>query len=126
MKINSIKLNNDGLKGLIVNYAQDFTKDGRIFLDEAPGYKRKAPIHQELEALFKSLAPYLLDICGYHEESREGDLLDTSITGITYNNKGFIIVGKKKTQSKFKKFGNQPDTQQRSPRWKRGSEPTIY
>jgi len=99
MKINSIKLNNDGLKGLVVNYAQDFTKDGRTFLDEAKGYSRKAPIHQELEDLFKSLAPYLLDICGYHEASREGDLLDTIITGITYNNKGFIIVGKKKILS---------------------------
>lgn len=99
MKINSIKLNNDGLKGLVVNYAQDFTKDGRTFLDEAPGYKRKAPIHQELEDLFESLRPYLLDICGYHEASREGDLLDTTITGITYNNKGFIIVGKKKVLS---------------------------
>ncbi len=99
MKINSIKLNNDGLKGLIVNYAQDFTKDGRTFLDEAPGYKRKAPIHSELEELFESLGKYLLNICGYSEESRENDLDDTTITGITYNNKGFVITGKRKILS---------------------------
>lgn len=99
MKINSIKLNNDGLKGLVVNYAQDFTKDGRTFLDEAKGYSRKAPIHQELEDLFESLRPYLLYICGYHYPALKSDLLDTTITGITYNNKGFIIVGKKKILS---------------------------
>jgi hypothetical protein len=96
MKINSVKLNNDGLKGLIVNYAQDFVKDGRIFLDEAKGYTRKAPIHAELSEAIESLVPFLLDICGYHEETRKPDILNTTITGITYNNKGFVITGKKK------------------------------
>jgi len=96
MKINSVKLNNDGLKGLIVNYAQDFVKDGRTFLDEAKGYARKAPIHSELSESFECLVPFLLDICGYHKETRKEDILNTVITGITYNNKGFIITGKKK------------------------------
>lgn len=98
MNINSVKLVNSGLKGIVVTYANPSNKDNRTFIDEHVS-KKKAPIHEELEILMESLRRHLLDICGYEsDDSQEGiyNVSRTEITGITYNDKGFTLTGKYK------------------------------
>lgn len=94
MLIKSVKLNNSGFKGITVEYATSDKNNGRSFINEHKS-KRKAPIHKELEEGFKKLKDYFLDICDYSLAYREKDLLDTTITGVTLNEKGFIISGTK-------------------------------
>ena len=89
MNIASVKLVNGGLKGLVVTYSMTSEKNGRPFIDEHIS-KKKAPIHQELEDAFDSLIDYLLEICESEANS------DVEVVGVTYNDKGFIITGKKK------------------------------
>jgi len=91
MEIASVKLVNAGLKGIVVTYAQASCKDDRSFIDEHVS-KKKAPIHEELETAFESLREPLLDICGYPEP--ETYITDVEMTGITYNNKGFVLSAK--------------------------------
>ena len=95
MRINSVKLVNGGLKGIEVKYALPVDKDGRQFTDELT-HKKKAPIHSQLEETFGWLKGHLLDICGYHLETREMDIEETEMVSVTYNEKGFILVGKKR------------------------------
>lgn len=91
MEIASVKLVNAGLKGIIVTYAQTSNKDSRSFIDEHTS-KKKAPVHEELETAFEDLREPLLDICGYPEP--ESYITDVEMTGVTYNNKGFILSAK--------------------------------
>lgn len=98
MNINSIKLVNSGLKGIVITYANTSDKGRRTFIDEHVS-KKKAPIHEELELAFESLRKHLLEICGYdNNDSQEGvyNVSCTEITKITYNDKGFVIAGKYK------------------------------
>ncbi|MES2395789.1 MAG: hypothetical protein V4549_07290, partial [Bacteroidota bacterium] len=74
-----------------VTYAQASSKDSRSFIDEHVS-KKKAPIHEELETAFESLREPLLDICGYPDP--EAYITDVEMTGVTYNNKGFILSAK--------------------------------
>ena len=94
MLINSVKLIDSGQKGIEVKYALPIDKDGRKFTDELT-HKKKAPIHAELEETFGWLKGHLLDICGYGKENREEDLTTVEIVSVTFNDKGFILVGKK-------------------------------
>lgn len=91
MNINSVKLVNSGLKGIVVTYANPSNKDNRTFIDEHVS-KKKAPIHSELEEAFDELSEILLEICGYASPSSVKNLVE--VTGITYNDKGFVITGK--------------------------------
>lgn len=93
LKINSVKLVNSGLKGIVVTYAQASEKNTRSFIDEHVS-KKKAPIHEELETGFESLREPLLEICGYPDPSAVVN--DVEVTGITYSDRGFIITGKYK------------------------------
>jgi hypothetical protein len=91
MNIASVKLVNGGLKGVVVTYSMTSEKDKRSFIDEHVS-KKKAPIHEDLEVAFESLRVHLMDICGYMKDG----VNDVTITGVTYNDKGFVITGKKK------------------------------
>jgi hypothetical protein len=91
MEIASVKLVNAGLKGIVVTYAQASSRDSRSFIDEHVS-KKKAPIHDELEKAFDDLREPLLDICGYPEP--EAYVSDVEMTGVTYNNKGFVLSAK--------------------------------
>jgi|GEM_PF-3086626 len=91
MNIASVKLVNGGLKGVVVTYSMTSEKDKRSFIDEHVS-KKKAPIHEDLEVAFESLGEHLLDICGYTSKDKD----NVSVTGVTYNDKGFVITGKKK------------------------------
>lgn len=93
LKINSVKLVNSGLKGIVVTYAQASEKNTRSFIDEHVS-KKKAPIHTELEEGFESLREPLLEICGYPDPS--AIVNDVEVTGLTYSDRGFIITGKYK------------------------------
>ena len=94
MKINSVKLINGGSKGIEVKYALPNNKD-REYVDDTLTHKKKTPIHSELEETFGWLKGHLLDICGYSIETRDKDIVDTEMVSVTYNDKGFVIVGKK-------------------------------
>lgn len=94
MKINSVKLINSGSKGIEVKYALPNNKD-REFIDDTITHKRKAPIHSELEETFSWLRGHLLDICGFDKATREKDILDSEMVSVTYNDNGFVLVGKK-------------------------------
>lgn len=94
MLIRSVKLVNQGMKGIEITYAMPTTKNFRSFVDEHKS-KKKAPIHSELEELFLQLKPYLLDCCDYPQETREKDLIETQVIFIQYSNEGFIIKGEK-------------------------------
>jgi hypothetical protein len=93
--ITAIKLRDGGNKGLSVDYAMIEIRNNREFVTEYPGVKKKFPIHEELDATFKWLRGYLLELCNYTEKEL---LIDsTEITGIKYSDKGFIIKGKLST-----------------------------
>lgn len=92
--IASIKLSNNGNNGLVIKYGQTEIRNNREFFTKKTE-EPKFPIHEELENKFAELAPYLLELCNYEAS---GSLLNaTEITGITYNDKGFIITGKMQT-----------------------------
>lgn len=87
MKISKIKLNNDGLKGLTVNFLKNELKDGLTFINEHQ-VTYKAPIHHPLSKLIQSLAKYVIDICNLNEDA------EITVTGITANDKQFLISAK--------------------------------
>lgn len=86
MKISSVKLLNNGLKGVDVSYETTSVKGGREFNNEIKK-KHKSPVHEDLMKLFKSLDFYVKDIFGLTTQ-------DVEVTGVTYGNKGFIVSSK--------------------------------
>lgn len=91
MEIASVKLVNQGLKGIEVTYAQASNKGDRSFIDEHTS-KKKAPIHLDLEQAFDKLKVLVLDICSYPDpENYEADV---EMTGVKYTNKGFVLTAK--------------------------------
>lgn len=99
VRIGAVKLVQGGLKGIVVNYEQTEIRNNREFFTEFPGVKKKFPIHQELEDCFGWLKGYLLDICNYSDSPSERPMLleSTTIIGVKYNDKGFVITGKLST-----------------------------
>lgn len=87
MKISKIKLENGGLKGIIVNYLKNEEKDKLTFNNEYQ-VKYRAPIHSYLGKLIKSLEKYVVDICNLNEDS------EVSVLGVTANDKQFLISAK--------------------------------
>lgn len=94
MKIQSIKLINDGLGGLTVTYQKTETRNGRDFNADLKETKRY-PIHTELEETFGWLKNDLLTLCNYtsNKEEREALLESVKMTGVTYSSNGFILSG---------------------------------
>lgn len=91
VRIGSIKLVDGGNKGLLVTYEQTEIRNNREFLTEMKA-KKKFPIHEELDKVFKWLKPYLLELCNYeNSESLENGL---EIISVKYNDSGFQIFGK--------------------------------
>lgn len=98
VRIGSVKLVEGGLKGIVVTYEQTEIRNNREFFT-AFNVKKKYPIHQELEETFGWLKGHLLDLCNYSDNPADREMLlqATDITGITYNDKGFVISGKQTT-----------------------------
>jgi len=91
LKLSSVKLVNNGLKGIIVSYAQVETRNNHSSFSEFPNVKKKFPIHPELECCFIWLKEYMLEICGY--EKTETYLSNLTMTEVKYSDKGFILLG---------------------------------
>jgi hypothetical protein len=94
VRIGSIKINNGGNNGLVVKYEQTEIRNNREFSSEFSATKRY-PVHQELTNKFLELRTYLLEICNYSDVVALST--GTEITGVTYNDKGFVISGKMST-----------------------------
>ncbi|MES3018157.1 MAG: hypothetical protein V4721_10270 [Bacteroidota bacterium] len=98
VRIGSVKLQSGGLSGIVVTYEQTEIRNNREFFT-AFSVKKKYPIHHELEETFGWLKGHLLDLCNYSDNPTEREVLlqATEVTGVTYNDKGFIISGKQTT-----------------------------
>lgn len=94
LKLASVKLVNGGMKGVKLEYIDPSVKENVQFLDTYKA-ERKAPIHTELEDLFRSLRDPLLDICSYTATTPERDYLIEAleVTGIKYGEKGIVLYG---------------------------------
>lgn len=94
MIIKSVKLVDSGNKGIIVEYATSDQNNGKSFVSEHKSIK-KAPIHQELKDEFNNLKSYFLDICNYSIETKDVDMFETEIVGVSYSSKGISLIGTK-------------------------------
>lgn len=95
IKITKVKLVNNGLKGIEVNYLATEKTGDREFFNEYIS-KRKAPIHAELEETFSWLKNHILDICGYSldETERTFHLNRLEMVSVSYDpSKGFVLAG---------------------------------
>lgn len=95
IKITKVKLVNNGLKGIEVNYLATEKTGDREFFNEYIS-KRKAPIHSELEETFSWLKNHILDICGYSldEVERTFHLNRLEMVSVSYDpSKGFVLTG---------------------------------
>lgn len=92
LSIASVKLINNGMKGIEVEYLLPSVKGNVQFFDTYKS-KRKAPIHTELEETFSWLKNHMLDICGYTLEKEERDyhLSVLEMTGAKFSDKGIVL-----------------------------------
>lgn len=93
--ITKVKLVNNGLKGIEVNYLATEKTGDRDFYNEYIS-KRKAPIHSELEETFSWLKSHILDICGYSldETERAFHMNRLEMTSVSFDaSKGFVLTG---------------------------------
>jgi hypothetical protein len=67
-QVTKIKLVDGGLKGLEVTYIHPQEKDNMIWSNEHIE-KRKHPIHKDLNKVIGDLRNFLLDVCGYYNET---------------------------------------------------------
>ncbi len=96
-KLSSVKLIEDGLKGIEVSYGSVEFRGKREYFNEYK-VKRRAPASSELMDKFKELKEYMLDICGYVGNESELKNMENNlmITGVTYTDEGFVLIGKMK------------------------------
>lgn len=108
MEIRKISLISLGDKGLEINYLKAEEKKGRTFTNEIKE-KRKYPIHNDLDQLFKKLRFYMLHITGIvrddmEETEREFIASDSEVTAVKIEGTVFSIIGTKRCDygSQFK------------------------
>lgn len=101
LNITSVKLTDGGLSGLEATYTKTENKNGRDFIAKHKDDK-PYPIHTELEETFKWLKGHLLDLCNYSQDKEErAALLElTEVTEIKHTEKGFVIYGTMKGETK--------------------------
>ncbi|MEY2869388.1 MAG: hypothetical protein RIR01_1879 [Bacteroidota bacterium] len=101
-QITKIRLKDDGLKGLEVTYMHPQEKDNLIWNNEHIE-KRKHPIHNDLESSINDLRNFMLELCGYYNETisvmHKDYLIDeTKITELVINGSdSFKISGEMRT-----------------------------
>lgn len=101
-QITKIRLKDDGLKGLEVTYMYPQEKDNLIWNNEHIE-KRKHPIHMGLENSINDLRNFLLELCGYYNETisvmhKDYLIEETKITEIAVNGAtSFRISGEMRT-----------------------------
>lgn len=102
--IKSIKLSENGFKGLKITHLVEEQKDGFPFLTPTVS-QPKYPIHLGLEKKFMELREHLLNICEICQNPRDDDefkynVNDTEITGLEMSSDWFKIAGIKKIGDK--------------------------
>lgn len=99
MQIKSIRLINNGFKGITVEYTEPNPREGRDAIKTTKDTIRH-PIHLGLEKPFKDLRFHLLEICNIVRsdmDKRDIDytILESEVTGIKIDGTGFAILGTK-------------------------------
>lgn len=99
MQIKSIKLQNGGFKGIVVEYTESNPREGRDVIKTSKDTIRH-PIHLGLEKPFKDLRFHLLEICNIvrgdmDKKDIDYTILESEITGIKIDGDGFSILGTK-------------------------------
>lgn len=90
-KIGGVQLINTGLRGVQIVYETVEVLDGVSFNSEDTK-KSFRPAHHDLKQFMKDLRTYLIELCGYDEETvMEADF---EITGIKAGTDSFLISGK--------------------------------
>lgn len=96
MNIKTVKLKNSGFNGGEVHHIVEVVKNNRKTVKPIKEYP-KDPIHKDLENLFKDLREYLLDICeithNMDEKEKMFTLHESEVTGVEFDNEGFILHG---------------------------------
>lgn len=96
MNIKKITLENNGLKGLTVDYVQqEVGNDKRYYNNEYTAHK-KHPVHKELEHAVNDLKYHALEILGFiHESTKKNEkdelLYSTKIKSVQFDEEGFLI-----------------------------------
>lgn len=92
--LQSVKLVDGGVKGIVVVYGSSEVRNGVRYYNEH-SVKHRAPVSEEMVEKFKELKPYMLSICGYVGNEREMKNMaqNLSINGVTYNDKGVVLSG---------------------------------
>lgn len=103
MNIKVIKLQNNGFKGITVEYTEPNPREGRDAIKTTKDTIRH-PIHLGLEKPFKDLRFHLLEICNIvrgNMDKQEIDytVLESEVTGIKIDGDGFAILGTKEVFS---------------------------
>lgn len=95
IRIASVKLVNDGMKGCVVKYEKVEVIEGREFRNEY-NPKMKHPVHGEMLKCFGWLKKHLLLMCGYDVPvgAEEGLLRNLEMTGVSCGDGGFVLSGK--------------------------------
>lgn len=90
-KIGGVKLINTGLRGIEIIYETVEIIDGVSYNSEDTK-KSFRPAHHDLKDFMKDLRTYLIELCGYDEESVIK--ADFEITGVKAGSDSFLISGK--------------------------------
>lgn len=105
MKILSVKTENSGFKGLVVQYVKTNEANGKV--GEITITKFKRPIQMGLQNKFNDLRQNLLELCELLDGSEEDAAVkyavyDTKVTAVKIDGDGFILVGEKTTRGSKK------------------------
>nr|WP_298660278.1 hypothetical protein [uncultured Flavobacterium sp.] len=100
MDIRKVSLIAGGDKGVEVSYLKQEEKKGRTFTNEVKE-KRKYPIHNDLDQLFKDLRFYLLHITGIIRDDMKKEMIDYEesdcvVNAIKIDGTEFSIIGEKR------------------------------
>jgi hypothetical protein len=108
MNIKKIKLQDGGLRGLVITGERVDMKEGRSSItpcEEEP----KFPIHLGLERRFRDLIPYLLELSGHlpngvGEDDRDFIIQDTELVSLKIGDDSFLLSGKRRMTESGKKI----------------------
>ena len=92
MRIAKVKVNDDGLKGITVDYMKEEGKGGFTFANEY-SVKYKAPVSESIRELFEFFGEHVIKICGLRDEVKD----DVTVTGVLGKEDSFLISAKVRT-----------------------------
>ena len=92
--LQSVKLVDGGLKGIVVSYGSSEVRDNVRYYNEHT-VKHRAPVSEDMLDKFRELKQYMLQICGYvgNEAELKNMAQNLTITAVKYNSDGFLLTG---------------------------------